>query len=561
MDAELIRRSLDKAGIKCAITLAETRADFEEALNLGGFDLILADYSLPLFDGLSALSVAEEICPEVPFIIVSGTLGEDRAVEVFRSGAVDYVLKDNLKRLAPCIKRALEEAREHSERKQAEEALYDSESRYKQLLESVTNYNYTVLIKNGEPAETIHNPACVTVTGYCIEEYRNDPFLWFKMIHDNDRSTVVEQINRILKGEITTPLEHRIFHKDGSIRWVRDTLVPKFNEHQELVAYDGLVVDITDRKTADEDIKRNNLALEEKIRERTKELENANFELQKLNIELDLRRAEAEYSKLQAETANRAKSDFLANMSHELRTPLNSILGFAEVLADELFGKLNERQKEYAKDISDSGCHLLNLINDILDLSKVESGKMELEPTCFLLKHILGASMSMFKEKAMKHNLKLNLSVEPDADIEIEADERKLKQIMFNLLSNALKFTPEGRSVHVQARLISDVGALRRVALEEGRGSASPLQTADFIEISVTDTGIGVKAEDLPKLFKEFTQLESVYTRRYAGTGLGLALSKKLVELHGGRIWVESEFGKGSKFTFVIPVKQEEKLI
>ncbi len=293
--------------------------------------------------------------------------------------------------------------------------------------------------------------------------------------------------------------------------------------------------------------------LEEKVEERTKELENTNLELQTLNRELDLRRQEAEYAKLQAFAANRAKSDFLANMSHELRTPLNSILGFSELLQDELFGKLNEKQKEYISDLYNSGKHLMSLINDILDLSKVESGKMELELSRFILKDVLNASISMIKEKATKHGIRLSLEIEKDADIEIEADERKIKQIMCNLLGNAVKFTPDGGSVRVAAR---------RVVRDWGLGIAltpnnqSPTPDRDFVEISVTDTGIGIKEEDIPKLFKEFTQIESAYCKNYEGTGLGLVLTKKLVELHGGKVWVESEFGNGSRFSFVISVRQ-----
>jgi signal transduction histidine kinase len=165
---------------------------------------------------------------------------------------------------------------------------------------------------------------------------------------------------------------------------------------------------------------------------------------------------------------------------------------------------------------------------------------MELELATFSVANVLRASVNILKEKAMKHNLKLNIDIQSGEDIEIEADERKLKQIMFNLLSNAVKFTPDEGSVCVAARLISGL----------------PLPDTDYIEISVADTGIGIKAEDMTKLFKEFTQLESVYTRHYPGTGLGLAVSRRLVELHGGKIWVESEPEKGSKFTFAIPVKQ-----
>jgi PAS domain S-box-containing protein len=408
-----------------------------------------------------------------------------------------------------------------TEHKRAEELLRQSEERYRLLLQSVTNYIYTVSVEKGRAVETSHSSACLKVMGYGNDEFSADPYLWYRIIHEEDRETVTGQIKMVLEEKSVSPIEHRIIHRDGSVRWIRNTLVLKFDTNGSLIGYDGLVADITERKKLEE----------------------------------------AEVVRRSAEAANKAKSDFLANMSHELRTPLNSILGFSEVLRDEMFGKLNEKQKEYIGDIHGSGRHLLSLINDILDLSKVEAGRMELEAGSFLLSNVLNASLIMFKENAMKHGINLNLRIEQDADIEIKADERKFKQIMFNLLSNAVKFTHDGGYVGVAARLSHNVGATRRGAQEEGeegRVTASPLQQ-DFIEISVEDTGIGIKPEDIQKLFKEFTQLESAYTKDHEGTGLGLALTKRLVELHGGRIWVESEYGKGSRFTFTIPVKNSGK--
>ena len=261
-------------------------------------------------------------------------------------------------------------------------------------------------------------------------------------------------------------------------------------------------------------------------------------EKMRLERELAERTRDAEKAQSEAEAATRAKSDFLANMSHELRTPINSIIGFSEVLEDELLGSLNASQRENVQYILKAGTHLLSLINDILDLSKVESGKMELEVDRVSLRGILDASLVMHREKALRHGISLDLQMEPVTDMVIEADERKLKQILFNLLSNAVKFTPDGGSVRVMTRGITG---------------------AQEIEISIEDTGIGIKPEDIPKLFKEFSQLDSVYDKEYEGTGLGLALTKKLVELHGGRIQVSSEFGKGSRFAFVMPVRQARK--
>jgi signal transduction histidine kinase len=246
-------------------------------------------------------------------------------------------------------------------------------------------------------------------------------------------------------------------------------------------------------------------------------------------------RDELDKAKVVAEIANRVKSEFLANMSHELRTPLNSIIGFSEVLEDELLGSLNASQRENVQYILKAARHLLSLINDILDLAKVEAGKMQLEVEEVPLKGLLAAVLAMHQEKALRHGISIDYQMEPGTDIMIEADERKLKQILFNLMSNAMKFTPDGGSVRIIAREITK---------------------AQEIEINVEDTGIGIKPEDIPKLFKEFSQLDTLYDKKYEGTGLGLALTKKLVELHGGRIYVSSEFGKGSRFAFVLPIKQ-----
>jgi len=259
-------------------------------------------------------------------------------------------------------------------------------------------------------------------------------------------------------------------------------------------------------------IKEFNEELENKIKERTWELEAA------------LRAAEI---------ASNAKSEFLANMSHELRTPLNAIIGFAQLLNEEYFGGLSGKQSEFINNILVSAQHLLNLINDILDLSKIEAGKMELEISEVDIKELLESSLIMIKEKAIKHGIALELIVDDSLDgLKMEADERKLKQVMYNLLSNAAKFTPDGGRITIHAK-----------------------KHGDNIMVSVRDTGIGIEADELEKIFDEFYQVRHVARGKSPGTGLGLSLIKNIVEMHHGSVWAESEGrNKGSTFTFVLPV-------
>ena len=238
---------------------------------------------------------------------------------------------------------------------------------------------------------------------------------------------------------------------------------------------------------------------------------------------------EIEVKSAQLETASRHKSEFLANMSHELRTPLNAIIGFSEVLSEQMFGEVNDKQAEYLKDILESGRHLLSLINDILDLSKIEAGRMELEPSEFDLPATIENSLILVRERANRHGITLAHSVDERLGI-IRADERKVKQVLLNLLSNALKFTPEGGRIDVRAKVQN--------------GAA---------EISVTDTGIGIASEDQAKVFEEFRQVGAA-SKKVEGTGLGLAISRKFIELHGGTIGVTSEPGVGSTFAFTLPL-------
>jgi two-component system, NtrC family, sensor kinase len=246
--------------------------------------------------------------------------------------------------------------------------------------------------------------------------------------------------------------------------------------------------------------------------------------------ELQARNREIEDKSRQLEAASQHKSEFLANMSHELRTPLNAIIGFSEVLGERMFGELNEKQDEYLKDIHASGQHLLSLINDILDLSKIEAGRMELDLGTFDLPNVIDTAVLLIRERAGRRGIVLQVATDEGLG-EMHGDERKIKQVLLNLLANAIKFTPEGGRIEIRAKPVN--------------GS---------VEVSVTDTGVGIAPEDQEAIFEEFRQVGTA-DKKVEGTGLGLALSRKFIELHGGRIWVESQVGAGSTFTFTIPIR------
>jgi len=252
------------------------------------------------------------------------------------------------------------------------------------------------------------------------------------------------------------------------------------------------------------------------------------IEQRRIAQELDRLFKELQGKSRQLEAASRHKSEFLANMSHELRTPLTAIIGFSEVLTERMFGELNDKQAEYLQDISSSGQHLLSLINDVLDLSKIEAGRMELELADFDLPSAIENALILLRERASRRRITLEPSIDERVG-SIRGDERKVKQVLLNLLSNALKFTPEGGRIDVSARL------------QDGAA-----------EVAVTDTGVGIAPEDREAVFEEFRQVGTA-DKKAEGTGLGLALSRKFIELHGGRIWVESEMGKGSTFGFTLP--------
>jgi PAS domain S-box-containing protein len=369
-------------------------------------------------------------------------------------------------------------------------SLIESETKYRYIVEHIPDVTWSSDI-NGN---TIYiSPNFENVSGFTPDEMMKNAEIWFGRIHPDDMARVKAAYEAIfIKGE-RYDVEYRYQKKRGEWIWVHDKAVTTY-EKDGVKYCDGIFADITVKKTMEDELNK---------------------------------------AYIMAAAANDAKSDFLGNIRHELVTPLTSILGFTEVLEDEAFGKLNNKQKEYLSYIKESSKSLYSLVSNILDFVKIEEGEAVVDEESFLLNDLFCSVKDMLNEKIVKHNNRLVFEFGPSLDFEMKGDIKKIKQILFKLISNAIKFSPDGGSIIVRAM---------------GKGG-------NFIEISVQDKGIGIKHEDLPKMFGIFVLLEHPILKRFSGVGLGLAYIKRLVELCGGEIWVESEgLGRGSTFKFTIPI-------
>jgi PAS domain S-box-containing protein len=432
------------------------------------------------------------------------------------------------------LKEANEELqREIQEHSRTEELLRSSEEQYRLLFENSFDVIFSLDLQFNLVSMS---PSIERILGYKPEELIGRPLFELNLLPPKYLEVAFAQIMQVFEGGSISASEYEVLAKDGTVKVAQISGAP-IRKQGEVVGGISISRDITAAKKADEDLRRAHDELEMRVYQRTEELKRANEAL---------------------ETANRAKTDFLANMSHELRTPLNHIMGFTELILDRQCGEINEVQAEYLNDVLESSGHLLSLINDILDLSKVEAGKLELQATDVHLRILLESGMGMVKEQAIKHRIEFLTAIEDGIET-IQADERKLKQILYNLLSNAVKFTPDGGLVTIAAGYLfpregqwfTRQGQPVRLPAD---GNDPLLKREQLIGISVQDTGIGIQGEDLQRILAPFEQGEGAVSRRYQGTGLGLSLTVRLVELHGGRIWAESGGkGKGSTFYFVIP--------
>ena len=458
---------------------------------------------------------------------------------------IAYLLSSGLQRVisVPIIQlakvtRTISSEKNYSVRaeKRSEDELGDLVEAFNEMVSQIqdrdtalrSEHDYSTGIINGTPAiilgitpdgtTTFINLAGERITGYSAEELidRN----WWEMLYPGDKQQELAKLFREFEKSEMRDYEMNLATKSGDIRTISWNSIHRFDQNGKITEIIGIGNDVTERKRAEEELQKHREHLEELVKKRTSELEEKATELEQANIRL--------------QELDRLKSIFLASMSHELRTPLNSIIGFTGIILMGMSGEVNEEQKKQLTLVKNSATHLLSLINDILDISKIEAGRAEVSLEEFelddVVREVVESSTPAVNEKG------LEFITELPEDIILFSDVRRMKQILLNLTNNAIKFTDQG-SVKIAARISGD-----------GK-----------LQMSVMDTGIGIKEEDMKKLFMPFQQLDVSLTKQHEGTGLGLSLTKKLVALLGGDISAKSEYGKGSEFTFVIPLKYEEE--
>jgi PAS domain S-box-containing protein len=513
-DAELVKALLEADGLASDIVRVDSREAFANAIAGPPFDIILADYNLPSFDGLSAQTMAAAARPETPFIFLSGTLGEEVAVERLKAGAIDYVLKQRIARLPSSVRRALAESADRAERQRAEEEVWrlnqeleqrvvarTAELAYanealarreadqrgaKSLLEDLIAASPSILCRL-EPSDqrvTYVSPNIGWLLGYGAEEVLGLPNFWSDLIHADDRERMTSAVDAAIEAqEVQIEQEYRLRSKDGRYRWFFSLTRVEYDDDMRPQTMLRYYLDIADRRAAEDGMKA---------------------------------------ARLEAERANLAKSDFLSRMSHDLRTPLNAVMGFAQLLDADA---LNPEQHESVRQILRGGRYLLDLINEVLDLARIEAGHLSLAPEPVDAGDIVRRAVALVGPLALERGVTLSVEEIAGPALCVQADRQRLTQVVLNLLSNGVKYTSSGGSV--------------TIAFEAG--------AEERVRIVIRDTGAGIPAEKLPLLFTPFERLGAEHTAT-EGTGLGLALARGLVEAMKGTMGVTSDLDRGTVF-------------
>ena len=495
-DAELAKRELKKAFESCLFKVVDTEKDYVDALTTYLPDLVISDYQLPAFDGMSALKFTKENYPFLPFVILTGSMNEDTAVKCMKSGADDYVIKEHLKRLSGAAQNAVKKKRIELDVHNAELALKISEEKFRVLYNSSPDMYCS---ESSSDSKIIYcNDTLIRKTGYSRAEIIDSPV--FKLYHEDSIEEAKLASRQFIETGSVVDKELFLKTKGGEKIAVSLNVGSVKNDAGEIIHSISSWRDITYRKQIEESLK---TAL------------------------------------IKATESDRLKSAFLATMSHELRTPLNSIIGFSELITNDL--SIDEAAN-FSSIIHASGNHLLSIVEDIFDITLIESGESQIKNQgvnlSSLLKEIQGSIIG-FEQKTKESNLNFKLNIPPEGkDLIILTDPTKVKQVLINLVKNALKFTNEGQVTY-------------GFTLEM-------IEKKPMIKFFIEDTGIGIHKDKLGIIFDKFRQIDDNSTRQHEGTGIGLSIAKKITELLQGEIWAESVLGEGSTFYFTIPLIKDE---
>ncbi len=491
-DAELAQHTLRQGGFDFSFKRVDTEDGFLREVEEFRPNVILSDHGLPAFDGFSALTLAQQKCPDVPFIFVTGSLGEEMAIKALKSGATDFVLKHHLSTLPPALHRALNQAEFQIQRKRAEEALLISEERYRSLVELSPDALFVQI----EDKIVFINTAGVRLLGaQKAREIIGRSAITF--VHTDDRKKIQQRVRKMLDDHKTLHfIEHRIVKLDGEIIYVEMAAAPLTFEGRP--AAQVILHDITDRKRAEEEIRRLNLELEQRVVERTAELETANKELEA----------------------------FSYSVSHDLRAPLRHIEGFVEILRASQADSLDQDGKHHLETISDSSRQMGKLIDDLLSFSR--TSRVELRKIHVSLDDLIQSVIHEMEPDFQNREIEWKIGKLPP----VEGDPALLRQVFYNLISNALKYT--------RTRPVTKI-------------EIGSTQTENEYVIYVKDNGVGFDPRYAQKLFGVFQRLHRA--AEFEGTGIGLANVRRIITRHGGRTWAESELDQGATFYFSLPLK------
>ncbi|WP_228061485.1 response regulator [[Phormidium] sp. LEGE 05292] len=545
IDADLIQAVLLEGGLDFELVRVQTRDDFVVAIAEHGLDLILADYSLPGFDGFSALKIARVECPDLPFIFVSGTLGEDVAVEMVKSGATDYVLKQRLERLVPSVQRALKEAEERSARQYAEERLVNYMNRLQMLAETSRIFAETIL-DFPTLLDTVCSQIGELIGEVCILQLISDDGQWLQIRaiyhHNSETIASLQQLAdvsplRVNEGFSAQVLQFQqsLFLPNPTVVELRDLMTTEYYLGQ-LKINSLMIVPLQVRN-------RNigSLSLIRETPDRPYTLDDEIF-LQDLADRAALAIDNARLYQKSLE-ANRIKDEFLAMLSHELRSPLNAIIGWLSLLRNRKFDPATTARA--LETVERNARTQARLIEDLLDVSRILQGKLRLTLRPLELFPVIETAVETVRPTAEAKNIQLQVSLDSTLG-KVLGDSERLQQVVGNLLNNAVKFTPSGGRVEVQLSLHSHHNSSSDVAQDTGK---------QFAQITVRDSGQGIKPEFLPYVFDRFRQADSSITRTHGGLGLGLAIVRHLVDLHSGSVSADSAGeGKGATFTIKLPL-------